>query len=237
MTSADKPFAIVTGGATGLGLASSVKLLEAGYAVLSLGMDTEELPDYPDYSHRSFDVTDSAAISALAEEVESLDVLVNVAGIIAHQGREFTNDGFDKVMQVNLSGTQQMCFALADALKRDGGGSIINVASMWSIFGSSRNPAYSVSKGAVASLTRALAAAWTAQGVRVNAIAPGWIDTRMSVTAMTDKERAEPILRRIAAGRWGRPEEVGAVVAFLASDAASYVSGVVLPIDGGYSIT
>lgn len=227
--------AIVTGGATGLGLACARKLLEDGFHVLSLGMDEEERIDHPDYVHRHFDVTDHSAIAELARETGHLDALVNAAGIILHEGREFTDDGFDKVMAVNLGGAQQLCFALHDTLAARRG-AIVNFASMWSIFGSPRNPAYSASKGAVLQLTRSLAHAWGGS-VRVNAVAPGWIRTRMSQTAMNDPERSAPILKRIPAGDWGEPADVAAAVSFLVSPSARYITGVMLPVDGGYSIS
>lgn len=230
----DHRLAIVTGGATGLGLACSRQLLEDGFHVLSLGVDAEEEIDHPAYTHRRFDVTDADAIAALARETPQLDALVNAAGIIQHEGREFTQDGFDKVMAVNLGGTQRLCFALKEALAARGG-AVVNFASMWSVFGSPRNPAYSASKGAVLQLTRALAHGWGGQ-VRVNAVAPGWIRTRMSQAAMNDPERAGPILKRIPAGDWGEPADVAAAVSFLVSPAARYITGVMLPVDGGYSI-
>lgn len=227
--------AIVTGGATGLGLGCSKRLLADGFKVLSLGVDHEELIDHENYEHRVFDVTDRSAIADLVARTPALDALVNAAGIILHEGREFSDEGFDKVMQVNLGGTRSLSFGLKDALAAQRG-AIVNFASMWSIFGSARNPAYSTSKGAVLQLTRSLAASWGADGIRVNAVAPGWIKTRMSRTAMNDPERAGPILRRIPAGDWGEPSDVGNAVAFLVSPEARYITGVMLPVDGGYSI-
>jgi NAD(P)-dependent dehydrogenase (short-subunit alcohol dehydrogenase family) len=227
--------AIVTGGGTGLGQASVRQLLADGFHVWSLGMDVEDTIDDPAHEHIHFDVTDRGAIASFAARFDGVDALINAAGTILHEGRELTDEGFGKVMEVNLSGTQAMCFAFEAAVKARRG-SVVNFASMWSIFGSGRNPAYSASKGAVASLTRALAAGWGRDGVRVNAVAPGWIDTRMSVAAMANPERAGPIMARIPTGRWGQPLEVGAVVGFLVSPAASYINGVVLPVDGGYSI-
>ena len=227
--------AVVTGGGTGLGQAAVRQLLSDGFEVLSLGTDIEGKIDHRRYRHIDFDVTDAQAIADLSNRFHGLDALVNAAGIILREGREWTNDGFARLMEVNLRGTQQMCFAFEQQLKRRKG-AVVNFASMWSMFGSGRNPGYSASKGAVESLTRALAVGWGGDGVRVNAVAPGWVQTRMSVNAMTTPERAEPIMRRIPAARWGEPSEVGSVIGFLVSPAASYVNGVVLPIDGGYSI-
>jgi NAD(P)-dependent dehydrogenase (short-subunit alcohol dehydrogenase family) len=235
MTAESARIAVVTGGGTGLGQACVLRLLADGYRVYSLGLDVEQEIDDPRHLHIPFDVTDTAAINDFAKGFDGVDALINAAGIIQHEGREWSINGFRKVMDVNLFGTQEMCFAFGAALKARGG-AVVNFASMWSIFGSGRNPGYSASKGAVASFTRALASAWAGSGIRVNAVAPGWIDTRMSVNAMTDPGRSGPILARIPAGRWGAPREVANVVGFLVSPSASYVNGVVLPIDGGYSI-
>jgi NAD(P)-dependent dehydrogenase (short-subunit alcohol dehydrogenase family) len=230
-----RKIAVVTGGGTGLGQACVKQLLADGFKVWSLGLDVEEKIDHPDLAEQHFDITDGTAIADLVKEFEGVDALVNAAGTILHDRREFTNDGFDKVMEVNFRGTQQLCFALESQLKVRHG-AIVNFASMWSIFGSAGNPAYSASKGAIDSFTRALAASWGPAGVRTNAVAPGWVKTRMAVNAMNNPERAEPIMKRIPMARWGEPKEVGQVVGFLVSPAASYINGVTLPIDGGYAI-
>jgi NAD(P)-dependent dehydrogenase (short-subunit alcohol dehydrogenase family) len=115
-------------------------------------------------------------------------------------------------------------------------GAVVNVASMWSQFGSPRNPAYSASKGAINSLTRSHAVAFAPDGVRVNAVAPGWVDTRLASGAIHNPERAAAILARIPIGRWGQPQDIARVVRFLFSADAAYVTGVVLPVDGGFGI-
>ncbi len=231
----DDRLAIITGGGTGLGLATGLELRRRDWRVLALGLDTEPGLEGSGIEFERMDITDAEALGAVARRTPRLHLLANAAGIILHDEREHTVEGFRRVVDVNLHGTQLACTLLRPALAA-AGGSILNFASMWSRFGSGRNPGYSASKGAVEALTRALAVAYAAQGVRVNAIAPGWIDTRMSVNAFSDPERAGPILKRLPAGHWGQPSDIGKAAAFLASDDAGYITGVTLPVDGGYSI-
>ncbi|MFT3955723.1 MAG: SDR family oxidoreductase [Piscinibacter sp.] len=231
----NSPLAVITGGGTGLGLATGLELRQRGWRVIALGLDTEPGLDGSGITFERMDITDESAIAAVAARTPRLKLLANAAGIILHEGREHSVAGFRKVVDVNLHGTQLACVSFRAALA-EGHGSVINFASMWSTFGSGRNPGYSASKGAVVSLTRALAVAYAAEGIRVNAIAPGWIDTRMSVNAFSDPERAGPILKRLPAGHWGQPSDVAKAAAFLASDDAGYITGVTLPVDGGYSI-
>ncbi|WP_416400817.1 SDR family NAD(P)-dependent oxidoreductase [Alicycliphilus denitrificans] len=235
MTNTETHLAIITGGGTGLGLATGLELRRRGWHVVALGLDKEHEIENSGIEYTRMDVTDEPAIEKLASQTGRLDLLVNAAGVILHAGREHTAEGFRKVIDVNLHGTQLACMHFRQALA-EAGGSIINFASMWSYFGSGRNPGYSASKGAIVSLTRSLAVAYAPQGIRVNAIAPGWVETRMAADAFSDPERAAPIKSRIPAGRWGRPAEVAAAAAFLASADASYINGVTLPVDGGYSI-
>jgi NAD(P)-dependent dehydrogenase (short-subunit alcohol dehydrogenase family) len=225
--------AVVTGGGTGLGYAVAARLVSDGYEVLALGLDREDsLPDGVEF--RRFDVTDDRAVDALAEEFGELDALVNAAGIILHNNAEFDREGFRKVVDINLGGTQRITYALKPALAKRKG-AVVNFASLWSVFGSARNPAYSASKGAVLQLTKALAVAWAAEGIRVNAVAPGWMITRMTISARSTPERNEAIAPRIPMGRWGEPEEIADVVAFLLSRQSRYVTGAMIPVDGGYS--
>lgn len=231
----DDRLAIITGGGTGLGLATGLELRRRHWRVLALGLDTEPGLEGSGIEFERMDITDAEALGAVARRTPRLHLLANAAGIILHDEREHTVEGFRRVVDVNLHGTQLACTLLRPALAA-AGGSILNFASMWSRFGSGRNPGYSASKGAVEALTRALAVAYAAQGVRVNAIAPGWIDTRMSVNAFSDPERAGPILKRLPAGHWGQPSDIAKAAAFLASDDAGYITGVTLPVDGGYSI-
>ncbi len=229
------PLAIITGGGTGLGLATGIELRSRGYRVIALGLDTEPELDGAGIEFRKMDITDEAALLALAAETPRLDILVNAAGIILHDNAEHAMPGFRRVVDINLCGTQLSCVVFHDALKA-AAGNIINFASMWSFFGSPRNPAYAASKGAVVSLTKSLAAGYAADRIRVNAVAPGWIQTRMSGTAFADPVRSAALRQRLPAGEWGMPVDVAKAVAFLSSADARYITGVTLPVDGGYSI-
>jgi len=227
--------AVITGGGTGLGLATGLELRARGFRVLALGLDTEPELDGSGIEFERLDVTDEVAMARATTSAPRIDVLVNAAGIIQHGGAEFTMPGFRKVVDVNLNGTQLACLLLRPALAA-ARGNIINFASMWSYFGSARNPAYSASKGAIVALTRSLAVAYAADGIRVNAVAPGWIDTRMSTAAFADAERSAAIKKRLPAGYWGQPYDIAKAAAFLASPDARYITGVTLPVDGGYSV-
>jgi len=182
---------------------------------------------------RKLDVTDASSVEAVMKTITHLDLLVNCAGIIQRNNAEFEIEGFRKTIEVNLNGSMRMCLAAHAALKA-AGGSIVNTASMLSFFGSPYAPAYAASKGGVAQLTKSLAAAWAADGIRVNAIAPGWIATDLTRALQEDEARTQAILSRTPIKRWGQPDDLAGVVAFLASDAAKFVTGVVMPIDGGY---
>jgi NAD(P)-dependent dehydrogenase (short-subunit alcohol dehydrogenase family) len=153
--------------------------------------------------------------------------------MILREGREFTIEGFQRVIDVNLTGTMRMCMAAKPLLERQGG-AIVNTASVWSFFGGPLTPAYTASKGGVAQLTKSLAVAW-APHIRVNAIAPGWIETELTRAARADSGRSNAIVERTPMGRWGRPDDIGGVVAFLCSDEARFITGTVVPIDGGYT--
>lgn len=225
--------AIITGGGTGIGLATGRRLLADGYRVIAGGLDHEsDLPEGLEFV--TADVTKGEDLAALAAKAERVDALVNCAGII-RQAREWNLEDFRLVMEINLTASLAMAEAALEKLEA-AQGAVVNIASMWSFFGSAGSPAYGSSKSAIVGLTRSMAAAWGGKGIRVNAVAPGWVDTRMAAGAKNDPERSAKINARIPLGRWAGPAEIASVIAFLLSEDASYVHGVVLPIDGGYSI-
>ena len=228
--------ALVTGGTRGIGEAVGRALAQAGYRVLAGGISLEEIGAFVAHERVEpllLDVTEQASVDAALERCERLDVLVNCAGILLRGGVEFTMEGFQRTLDVNLAGTMRMCLAGHEKLAASQG-CIVNMASMMSFFGSPFVPGYAASKGGVAQLTKSLAAAWGGEGVRVNAVAPGWISTEMTKPLVQSDERSAGILARTPLGRWGDPSDVADVVVFLASNAARFVTGAVLPVDGGY---
>ena len=165
---------------------------------------------------------------------DGLAALINCAGVIFRNGAEYDIEIFQKVIDVNLTGTMRMCVGRAgEACRRPG--AIVNTASMLSFFGGPSVPAYTASKGGVAQLTKALAVAWAAEGIRVNAIAPGWIATELTRGLVEDEGRSAAILDRTPMQRWGEPNDLGGAVVFLCSAAARFITGAILPVDGGYA--
>ncbi len=227
--------ALVTGGARGIGFGIAEAMLVAGYRVTVTGLSAEEVAAVPPRENLeavALDVTKDAQVASCVGGLQRLDALVNCAGIILRDGREFTIEGFQQVIDVNLTGTMRMCVAAKPLLEKQGG-AIVNTASVWSFFGGGLVPAYTASKGGVAQLTKALAVAW-APAIRVNAIAPGWVETELTKGARADAARSDAIVARTPFGRWGRPEDIGGAVVFLCSQAAGFITGTVLPVDGGY---
>lgn len=214
---------LVTGGTSGIGAGIAAAFRHAGAKVHALGIET------------GLDVADPVSIAAAVAPLTRLDVLVNAAGIIRRL-EEHDPDVFAHVIDINLNGAMRMASATKPLLEQ-AHGSVINIASVLTFQGSGPAPAYSASKGGIAQLTKSLAISWAPAGIRVNAIAPGWIETPLTQPLREDAERSNAILKRTPMGRWGKPEDIAGPALFLASPAAAFVTGVVLPVDGGYLIT
>lgn len=228
--------ALITGGARGIGLGIARAMLEAGYGVTVTGLTPDEVAAVPAQENlkaMTLDVTSDDEVAACVGALTRLDALVNCAGMILREGKEFTIPGFQKVIDVNLTGTMRLCMAAKPLLEKQGG-AIVNTASLWSFFGAPLTPAYTASKGGVAQLTKSLAVAW-APAIRVNAIAPGWVETELTKAAQADPARSDAIIARTPFGRWGKPGDIGGAVVFLCSEAAGFITGTVLPVDGGYA--
>lgn len=227
--------AVVTGGTRGIGAGVSLALAESGWSVIAASASREEREAFEPHDAIRvchLDVTDDASVFSFFEGLDRLDGLVNSAGIL-RRGEEYDVAVFQQVVDVNLTGTMRCCVAAHDLLA-DSSGAIVNIASMLSTFGGPLVPAYSASKGGVVQLTKALAGRWAEDGIRVNAVAPGWIETEMTKELRDDSERTEAILARTPIKRWGKTSEVGALVRWMLSDEASFVTGAVYPVDGGY---
>ena len=231
---------LVVGGSSGIGAGIAQAFAAHGAQVTVTGATAAEVaaarqdPTLAGAQVRALDVRDSDAVTALFTELVQLDVLVNCAGVI-RRGDEHDPIVFAQVLDINLNGSMRTC-AAARPLLAASKGCIVNTASMLSFFGGGLVPGYSASKGGIAQLTKSLAIAYAADGIRVNALAPGWIATRLTDALQHDPARSGAILARTPLGRWGTPADVAGAALFLASPWAAFVTGVVLPVDGGYLI-
>jgi len=242
--------AIVTGGNGGLGLGMALGLAGAGANVVVAARDqaktSRALAEIKSLGVEALglmvDVSQEAEISDMvAQTVETfgtVDILVNNAGIsVRKQPQELSADEWDRVVDVNLKSVFLASKEVHPHMKEQGGGKIINIGSMFSLFGSDWVSPYSASKGGVVQLTKSLAVAWAADNIQVNAILPGWFMTGLTESIpQRDPARYQLINQRIPAERWGEPEELQGPVVFLAGSASDYVTGAVLTVDGGYSV-
>ena len=228
---------LVSGGSSGIGFAIANGFKDAGAAVTVTGLAEAELADAraAGMTAAALDVGDLAACQAFMAGFKRLDVLVNCAGMIRRANAEHDPVDFERVINVNLNGTQRLC-ALARPLLAATKGSIVNTASMRSFFGASVTPAYSASKGGVMQLTKSLAIAYAGDGIRVNAIAPGWVATALTKPLRDNLEANQAVIDRTPMKRWADPADMAGPVMFLCSPAAAFVTGVILPVDGGYMV-
>lgn len=226
------PDVLVTGATSGIGQALARGFAEAGHTVLAVGVGA--IPDAEaNLTYRALDVQDGAAVSALVAPLGGLRVAINAAGIIRREA-EHDPEVFAQVLDINLNGTMRVCAAARAALAANRG-AIINIASMLTYFGGGLVPGYSASKGGIAQLTKSLAIAYAPQGIRVNALAPGWIATPLTQGLRDDPARSSTILGRTPMARWGTPEDLIGPALFLAGPGAGFVTGTILNVDGGYA--
>lgn len=225
---------LVIGGTSGIGAAIAHRFHDSGASVTVAGLGVRHGTDPVCDSTNvvEMDLREPAQVEDVIVGLPSMDVLVNAAGVL-RRDQEFEPDVFSDVIDVNLTGAMRACVA-ARPLLADAAGCIVNVASMLSYFGGPRVPAYAASKGGVVQLTKSLAVAWADEGIRVNAIAPGWIRTALTAELHGDPYLAEKITDRTPMRRWGEATDVAGAVEFLAGPDAAFITGVVLPVDGGY---
>ena len=231
----------ISGATSGIGEAIAQAFQRDGAQVIATGVSEQEVQRASSVANnkgidfRALDVRDDAAVQSMVKAIGELDVVVNCAGVI-QRSLELEAEAFARTVDINLNGTMRVCAAAREGLKVRRG-CIVNTASMLSFFGGGLVPGYSASKGGVAQLTKSLAIAYADDGIRVNAVAPGWIATPLTQALQDDPQRAAPILARTPMKRWGTPADIAGPVMFLASAQAQFVTGVILPVDGGYLIS
>lgn len=229
----DGKVAVVTGGTSGIGLGTSRLLAERGAHVHAVGLDAATVDGSARITFHELDVTSESDVDAFFGGLPALDILVPAAGISLGD-KEHDPDAFATVVQINLLAVHR-CIRAAEPLLFAGGGSVVLIASMYSFFGSGMTPAYAASKGGVAQLAKSLSQSYAPHDVRVNAIAPGWINTPLLDTMQeVAPDMYAGLLDRIPMSRFGDPVDIGTTVAFLSSDDAAYITGAIIPVDGGY---
>ena len=242
-----KKIAIVTGGASGIGFAIAEKFVKNNIITIIIGRNQEKLNVAKEKlgvlcEPISFDLNQLSEIPALIKKLEKkyikIDILVNNAGInLKKDFTEVTDEDFQKIMLTNVESIFTISREVVKSMIKNKKGSIVNISSMASQYGIPKVIAYSASKGAIEAMTRAMAVELSPKGIRVNCIAPGFIATDMSAKALnSDKERKDKVLSRTPMGELGAPSTIGDAAMFLASSESAYITGVVLPVDGGNSI-
>jgi len=234
---------LVTGGSSGIGTGIAANFLAAG-ADVSITGTRPSAADYDNdlsaYDYHTCQMTAPEDISRVSDALPSLDVLINNAGANLPGGRnEWEPDVFEEVVGINLFGSFRMAVACKDKLAKsrlDGGGNIVNLASMSAYFAVPVVPGYGAAKAAVVQMTKNLAVTWVGEGIRVNAVAPGLILSNMTAAMKGIEALEKPQIGRTPMGRWGTPEDIAPAILFLASPAARFVTGQTLPVDGGFSV-
>ncbi len=238
--------AVVTGGNGGIGLGMAQGLAEAGASVVVAARDRTKSAAAVATLHGrgeaiALDVADEASCRAAIADVAArhgrLDILVNNAGMsIRKPAESYTSAEWHKVLDTNLTGAFICAQAAHPVMKRQGGGKIVNIGSMFSLFGAGYAIPYSVSKGGLVQMTKSLAVAWAADNIQINAVLPGWIDTEVTRSARAQVEGLhERVLARTPMGRWGVPEDLAGIAVFLSGPASDFVTGAVIPVDGGFA--
>lgn len=226
---------VVGASRAGIGAAIARAFQAAGARVTITGVEEAPAAGERDrFAYRRLDVRDAGDINEFAAGFDRLDVLVNCAAITA-RGEEMEPGFFSNVLDINLTGSLRMALAFRSQLA-GAKGSLINIASMYAQFGSPMNPAYGASKAGVQQLTKSLAIAWAGEGIRVNAIAPGFVITEQSARSRQNPDHVRHVTERTPLARWGEPEDLAGTALFLASPHAAFITGVTIPVDGGYSI-
>ncbi|WP_102344748.1 SDR family NAD(P)-dependent oxidoreductase [Bacillus sp. Marseille-P3661] len=233
----EKQVAIVTGGSSGIGRAVVNKFLKQGKIVAVVDLNEMAVTEENLYYYHA-DVSNQESAKQVAtrikEDLNRVDILVNCAGLARRAPSvDFTDSDLSLVLDVNLKGTVFMCQAAAPHMMNSGGGSIVNIGSMLAHYGTLNNLAYAGSKGGVIQVTKCLAVEWAEQNIRVNAVSPGYIETPLTNNFFKDERFFNHLMARTPQKRLGKLEEVANVIAFLASEEASFVTGVDIPIDGG----
>jgi len=243
--------ALVTGGNGGMGLGMATGLAEAGATVVLAGRDAAKAGAAVtalrarDRQADSIecDVTRESEVAALFQEIMlrhlRLDILVNNAGTTVRKPpHELSLDEWNRVMDTNLTSAFLCCRAAHALMKEGGGGKIVNIGSMLSIFGAPYAAVYGASKGGIVQFTKSIATAWAPDNIQANAVLPGWIDTELTRGARAQVPGLnERVLARTPAGRWGTASDLAGIAVFLASGASDFITGTAIPVDGGYSIT